>query len=182
MGIRDEEIKRLIHYAKGLGVRVIIYNKDDKIAQADWTLDGTLIRVYTGGTATKTDIILSLIHELGHQLWWIYLKNRQPDLKFEQAIERQNLFYEDSLDNPAPKDLRKKIFDVEKAGTDWWISIYKETAIKIPEWKLYAAMEFDMWMYEIYYEEGHFPKGMKKKKKYVEIQKKWREKWKNQKV
>lgn len=172
--IRDEEIKRLIHYAKGLGVKVIIYNKDNEDAAALWTLDGSLIEVFAGTGSTKTDIILALLHELGHHVWFVHEKDRQPDLKFEQAIERQNLFEEDDSKNPAPKHLRKKILDVEKAGTEWWFTIYKSVGLKIPEWKVNAEMEFDVWMYEVYYETGHFPKGSGKDNKYKEIRNKWR--------
>ena len=175
---RDEEIKRLVHYAKGLGVKVIIYNKANKEADAEWALDGSLIQVYIGNNTSKTNTILSLIHELGHHIWFIHEKDRQPDLKFEEAIERQNLCEEDDKKNPAPKHLRKKIYDVEKAGTEWWLSIYKDVGIQIPEWKLFTSMEYDMWIYEVYYETGHFPKGVVRKNKFKEIQKKWREKWK----
>ena len=172
--VRDEEIKRLIHYAKGLGVRVVVYNKSNPDADAEWTTDGSLINIYAGNKTSKTEIILSLIHELGHHVWWIHEKERQPDLKFEEAIERQNLFEEDDEQNPAPKHLRKKIYDVELAGTEWWMSIYKDTGLKIPEWKVQAAMEFDIWVYEIYYETGHFPTRKAIKTKYREVQNKWK--------
>lgn len=168
MGIRDEEIKRLIHYAKGLGVRVVIYNKSHPDSAAEWLLDGSQIQIYAGKGTTKTDIILHLIHELGHHVWWIHEKDRQPDLKFDEAITRENLFKTET-DTPTPKHLRKRIYDVEVAGTKWWESIYKETNIKIPMWKLQTAMEFDMWMYEVYYETGLFPKGKTHRDKYLEI-------------
>jgi hypothetical protein len=175
MGIRDEEIKRLIHYAKGLGVKVVIYNKNNADADAQWTLDGTLIEVYASSKTTKTDIILHLIHELGHHVWFIHEKDRQKDLQFEEAITRENLFQEET-DVPTPKNLRKKIWDVEVSGTKWWESIYKETNLKIPIWKMQAAMEFDMWMYEVYYETGFFPKGESKRLHYLAVQEKYKPK------
>jgi hypothetical protein len=171
MGIRDDEIERLKHYAKGLGVKVIIYNKDGEDA-AQWTLDGTLIQVFAGPGTSKTEIILSLIHELGHHVWFIHEKDRQQDLKFDQAITRENLVAEDDNEEVTPKNLRKKIYEVEKAGTGWWESIYKETNLKIPLWKLHAAMEFDIWMYEMYYETGLFPKGKLRYQHYLEVQRK----------
>lgn len=173
MGIRDEEIKRLTYYAKGLGVKVIIWNKGRKGAAAEWALDGSQIEVYAKPGTSKTEIILSLIHELGHHVWFIHEKKRQPDLKFEEAIERENLV-EENGETPAPKHLRKKIYDVEKASTEWWMSIFKETDIKLPEWKLHAAMEFDMWMYEQYLETGFFPKRAARRIKHREIQSKHR--------
>lgn len=166
--IRDEEIKRLIHYAKGMGVKVIIYNKNNSDADAEWTTDGSMIKVYVNSKTSKTDIVLSLIHELGHHVWFVHEKDRQPDLKLDEALER----HDDT--NPAPKHLRKKIYDMEKASTEWWWSIYKDANIKIPEWKVNAAMEFDTWMYEVFYETGKFPIGKKKKEKNKEVIKKWR--------
>lgn len=173
MGIRDEELKRLIHYAKGMGVKVTIYAKSNKDASAEWTLDGTAIDVYTGKGQTKTDTILDLVHELGHHVWFVHEKDRQPDMKFDEAITRENMFEEDPA-NPTPKHLRKKIWDVELAGTAYWDIIIKDTNIKIPSWKIEAAKEFDMWMYEMYYETGKFPKGIGKRQHGVEVRRRHR--------
>ncbi|NJO48262.1 MAG: hypothetical protein HC840_00940 [Leptolyngbyaceae cyanobacterium RM2_2_4] len=173
MTIRDDEIQRLIHYAKGMGVKVILYNKSKSGAEAEWTLDGTLIQVYAGSKKSKTSIVLDLIHEIGHHVWFVHEKNRQPDMKFDEAITRENLVEEDP-DKPTPKHLRKKIWDVEKAGTAYWDIIVKDTNIKIPTWKIEAAKEFDMWMYEMYYENGHFPKGKLRADHYREVQSKHR--------
>lgn len=173
MGVRDEELKRLIHYAKAMSVRVTIYQKPNKDASAQWSLDGTQIEVYAGKGQTKTETLLDLIHELGHHVWFIHEKDRLPDLKFDEAITRENM-YETDPNNPTPKHLRKKIWDVELAGTAWWDVIYKDTNMKFPLWKLEAAKEFDMWMYEEYYETGVFPKGMRKRKKGIEIRRKHR--------
>lgn len=173
MHVRDEEIQRLILYAKGLGVKVIVYNKVKEGAEAEWTLDGTTIRVYAGPRKSKTDLILDLIHELGHHVWFIHEKDRQQDLKFEEAITRENLF-ETETDIPTPKHLRKKIWDVEVAGTAYWDIIVKDTNIKISPWKIEAAKDMDMWMYEMYYENGHFPKGKMLRDHYREVQSKYR--------
>jgi len=168
MGVRDDEIQRLIHYAKSMGVKVYIYSRSNPAGAAEWTLDGTTISVFAGPTNSKSDTILDLIHELGHHVWFVHEKDRQQDLKFEQAITRENL-YQVETDVPTPKHLRKKIWNVEIAGTKYWDIIVKDTNIKIPTWKIEAAKEFDMWMYEMYYENGHFPKGKFKKNRRKEI-------------
>jgi hypothetical protein len=175
MGIRDDEIQRLIHYAKGIGVKVAIYNKSKKGAEAEWTLDGTQINVYAGKNKSKSSIILDLIHELGHQLTFIHERNRKPDMKFDEAISRENL-YQVETDIPTPKKLRKKIWDVEMAGTAYWDIIVKDTNVKIPKWKIEASKEFDMWMYEMYYKNGHFPKGNFKKAHGKEVLAKYKNK------
>lgn len=134
-----------------------------------WLLDGSEILIYKKHQSSKTETVISLIHEIAHHLWFIHEKNRQPDLKFEDAIHRQNLFEDEIYETPAPKTLRKKIYDVEVAGTQYWETIYKETNLKFPKWKLYASMEFDTWMYEVYYETGEFPNRKEKIEKNKEI-------------
>jgi hypothetical protein len=170
MSIRDKEIERLIHYAKGMGVKVILYHKDDKDAVGEWTTDGSEIRIFMGKRANKTKVILTLIHELGHHVWFVHEKDRQPDLKFDDALTKA-----EGNGNPIPKYLRKRIYNEELAGTAWWDAIYKETDIKVPLWKMKAEMEFDMWMYETYYETGFFPRGKARDDKHKEICNKHRE-------
>ena len=155
--IRDNEISRLTKYAQGLGLKVSFSSETGGSSAAGWVLDGSEIIVYTAFQRSKTETILSLIHEIAHHVWFIHEKDRQPDLKFSEAIERQNLFEEEVKDKPAPKKLRKKILATEIAGTIWWETIYKDTDMKFPKWKLYAAMEMDVWAYEVYAETGSFP-------------------------
>lgn len=173
MGVRDEEIKRLIHYGQGLGVKVTILSGKDKDNDGYWALDGTEILICAGNHDSKTELILSLIHELGHHVWFIHEKDRQPDFKFEEAIDRE-LLKEEEKGNITPKHLRKKIYNVERASAEYWYVIYKDTGIQIPEWKLFAQREYDVWMYEEYYEKGEYPKGEQKRKKLKEIRKKWK--------
>lgn len=167
--VRDKEIERLIHYAKGLNVKVTLYQKSKKGTAAEWTVDGTEIRVYTNKSTSKTDVILRMIHELAHHVWFIHERDRQPDLKFIEAVDRECLVEQEKSKTPAPKHLRKKIYDMEKDSTAWWESIYKEVDIKVPIWKLYAEMEYDTWVYEVYYETGFTPKYKIREEKYREI-------------
>lgn len=153
---RDEEIQRLIHYAKSLGIKIVFYQKGSATTSAGWNIDESLIMVYASKNKSKTEIILDLIHELGHVLWHIHQKDRLPDTKFEEALMVQNLYEIDTV-KPTSKKLRKRILDVEIAGTQWWEVIYKDVNLKIPIWKISVAKEFDMWAYQCYYENGHFP-------------------------
>lgn len=171
--IRDEEIKRLTHYAKGLGVKVIIYSKSSPDSDGEWHLDGSLIEIYSGGQS-KTQTVLTLIHELGHHVWFIHEKDRQPDLKFDEAISRENLVAETDEKNITPKNLRKKIYEVEAASATWWDAIVKDTNIKISKWKINRQKEFDVWMYEMYYENGTFPKGRETRSKFKDLTMKWK--------
>lgn len=168
--VRDKEIERLIHYAKGLGVKVTIYNKSHPHDSGSWAIDGSQIEIYAGKKVSKTDVIITLVHEIAHQVWFIHEKERQPDLKFEEAITRE---YHTGDPLPTPKHLRKRIYDVERDSTQWWDAIIKDTDIKIPQWKFDLHKEYDVWMYERYYEDGSFPRGKKRSEKWNELNAKW---------
>lgn len=164
---REDEITRLIHYAKGHGLKVTIrpYKKGDEAGY--WTTDGTELEVVTRSTDTKTDTVLTLIHELGHHLWFVRQRDRNPDLKFNEALG--------TAGKPSKKQ-RKKILSVEKAGTKWWPVICKDADIKLPEWRVLAQAEFDTWQYEVFYQTGAFPIGEPKRVKMREILDKWKPK------
>lgn len=173
MSRRDEELKRLINYAKGHGLKVItVKAKRGEKSDASWALDGTELTVYLHSKMSKTDLIMTLIHELGHHLWFIHEKDRKPDLKFEEAITRADNAYD--MRKPLGKKYRKKILSVEIAGTKWWRTIYKDTDIKIPEWKLDMNMEFDLWQYQVYYETGVDTTKEQRKDKHKELLLKWK--------
>lgn len=167
MGIRDDEISRLVKYAEALGLKVS-FIRGQADGAADWVIDGSEIRIYRANNHSKTDLILSLIHELGHHLWFIHEKERNPDLKFEEAIERENLV-EENLARITPKKLRKKILNVEEEGIKYWDIIVKDTQIKIPTWKVEMAKEFDIWNYQVYYKTGKFPSGKQRKDKIKQL-------------
>lgn len=172
MSVRDEEIKRLIAYAKTLGVKVRFYQEADDGAEAEWALDGTEIYVFNVKNKSKISIVLDLIHELGHSLWWTYERKKVPDLKFDQALTIQSLVDEENRKRPTPKHLRKKIFDVEATSAEWWLTIYQETEMKFPIWRLYAHKEYDIWMYEVFYKKGSFPNKKTRMDKWKSIKQK----------
>lgn len=173
--IRDDEIKRLIKYAEGLGTKVVISSADIPDSAA-WTTDGSRIEIYKKSQRSKTELILSLIHEIGHHLWFIHERDRNPDLKFDEALDRQNFFEEDVYKTPPPKKMREKIYKVERDSAEYWEIIYKDTGLKIPIWKLQVAKELDVWIYEVYYQTGHFPSAKAKLEKKKELVKKYKNK------
>lgn len=152
---RDEEWKRLLFYARAMNVNVKIDNSASPKHAADWTVDGREITVYRAAHKTKTQMILSLIHELGHHLWFVHEKNRQPDLKFEEALQHESRRNEE--EKPIPKKLRQKIYNIEHQSSLWWETIYKDTHMKFPIWKMNSQRELDVWMYEVYYKTGYLP-------------------------
>lgn len=151
--IRDREIDRLLKYCEALGIKVVFV--PDLDGSAEWAIDGSEIRINKTRNTGKTELILTLIHELGHHLWFVYKKQRQPDIKFDEAITKQ--FFAENRGGSTPKQSRKKILQIEKEGIKYWDIVVKDVDIKIPSWKIEMSKEFDIWQYEVYYETGKFP-------------------------
>ncbi len=161
MSIRDKEIERLTKYAQGLGTVVKFRTAKKQTDEAEWTTDGSEIAIYVGKRTTKIDIVLSLIHELGHQLEYIHGNDREIDEKLNDAL------YDDG------KRSRKKVLLWEQRGAAWWETVYKETDCKFNINKLYISKEFDVWQYEVYCETGDFPSKKQRKLKYKEIKERY---------
>jgi hypothetical protein len=163
---RDDEIERLTKYAQGMGLKVTFSNSKSADCAADWSTDGSEITIYRRQNDSKTETILSMIHEIAHHLWFIHERNRKPDLKLDEAVgvaDWQN------APEKLPKRFRKRIYDMEHASTGYWEAIFKETDLKIPKWKLNVAMAFDVWQYEIYLNKGKFPGRAEENQKRKEL-------------
>ena len=164
MGIRDEEINRLVHYAKGLGIKVsfkdyVPYSRD----AGTMTTDNTELDIFVQSNEPKISIILTLIHELGHAMQNIYAHDRKPNEELDSALESE----EDR------KAERKIIYEYELKSSEWWENIYKETNMQFNINKLRLAREFDVWQYEVFYEEGKFPSGVRRKEKKKALRRKY---------
>jgi prolyl oligopeptidase PreP (S9A serine peptidase family) len=162
MGVRDDELNRLIRYAQGMGLSVRFKPYVRGGHSAEWLFDGSEITIYVTTQCSKIEKILSLIHELSHHRAWI-ANERQMDPKVEEAI----------LSEEDKKSYRKRIYEMEKADSVYWVDIYKDTNCKFDINKLYLQRDFDLHQYEVYYNTGKFPKGKEKKKKYRELKKKY---------
>lgn len=173
MSKRDEEIKRLISYAKGHGLKVTLSRAARKgDAAATWSLDGSEIEVFIRASTSKTSIILSLMHELGHHLWFVHERDRKPDLKFEDAlavVDRR-----EASGKIAGKRYRKKILNIEIAGTTWWDVIYKDTNLSVPKWKVDMQKEFDIWNYQVWCDTGVDATQAERYAKFKELTEKWK--------
>lgn len=171
--VRDQEIQRLVNYIKGLGLKVTFSSKKSD-ASAFWYLDNSEIVICKKNNSSKIETVLSLIHEIGHSKYCIREKDRQLDLKFEGALDHVDKAEEEETDTQ--KKQRKIILDNEIAGTKYWHEIYKETNMQFPIWRLEAAMEYDIWQYEVFHETGSYPKFKERKKKFKEVMNKYRRK------
>lgn len=151
MGVRDEELRRLEKYAEGLGVKVyyrpyIPFSLDAAL----WSIDGTQIVIFVTVDQSKTALILSLIHEIGHHLSFVY-KNKMIPKKLDMALDRE------SNQLVPTKEQRKALLDWELLGMEYHLNVYKECDVKIPEYKLHVENEVQKYIYTYYYKHGKVP-------------------------
>lgn len=157
MGIRDQEIKRLEQYAKGLGLRVEykVGKRGSGVGAEIVYHDGVAshITLYTYSRISKKRLILNFLHELGHHLSWIY-KNRKDNTMLLEAL------YADAMlkkGEQLPKHQRKLIYLMEKEDAEYRNNIAHEVGITLPENTLKVDIALDIWIYKYYYLYGKYP-------------------------
>lgn len=165
--LRDKEISRIIKYAEGLGLKVEIKAHKKNDPGATWDRENGTITVYQYKRQSKTDLILVLLHELGHQLDWIYNHDRQVDKVIEAALDAEDARQEG--DPYLPKEQRYLIYKDECAGIAFMPVIANELGLKIPLWKVEIEAELDKWSYAYYWENGHMPSPSECKEKRREL-------------
>lgn len=166
MHLRDEEIKRIILYLKALGAKVVIrdYAWEDSgeiILEPKFT-----INVNKRQHTSKTELIMTLLHEAAHLRYTIV-----NDYKFSDAFLNEVLELGHSH-KKIPKKQRKEIAKFEISSLELMPEIAKELNLKVPEWKVRFNMEFDQWVYTYLEKHGSFPPSEKSK----EMRKKLKEK------
>lgn len=159
MGVRDNEIKRLILYAKALGQKVIIRGMDDDTV-GEYCEEDKAITINKKAHRSKTELILTITHEICHA-------------KYKQ-LNNTSLSEGLLLDGKVPKRLRKEIRDFEVESLQLMTNIIQELNIKIPIWKVLRQRDFDCWIYEMYYQNGKFPDGEPAYSKWMELSEKYK--------
>ena len=159
MSYLDKEIARVEKYIAGLGIKLNKL-KLSKDSYASWSPNA--IDIFVDEHKTKIDLILTLIHEIGHQLYFMH--NEKPQIPEEVLLE----------DKEMTKAQRKKIFDYESAGISLMPTIAIELGLKIPLWKVYLQSELDLWVYEYFYLNGSYPIQKLRKLKKKELVKKYK--------
>ena len=162
--IRDNELARLVNYLKGLNVKVIFSNAKNPETFAECSLDSTQIIVYNRNHYSKTELLLSLLHETGHIQHSIWKKDRIVDEKLEKALDNQN----------TSKKARKKIYQDEKAAIAYWDIVIRDVDIKLSSNRIEFQKEFDLWVYEYFWQTGDFPGRQIKRVKTKELRAKWK--------
>lgn len=161
MGIRNEELKRIEKYAEGLGIKITYKKQKHLDPEADWAIDGSEITVYLRNRQSTTQIILDIIHELGHHHCWVY-NNRKTPISLDNALGR---------DKHNKKD-RLAILKDEENGAEYHLMIYKELGLKIPQWKVELERDLSLEIYRYYAKHNDWPTVSWRKKKKKELKEK----------
>lgn len=171
MHLRDKEVSKIIAYAKSLGVTVEFKAAAPQDPAGTYEFGSSIITVYKKSRSSKTYLILTLLHELGHHLDWIYRDKKESKL-LERALSRSN-----TNEKKVPKHLRKAIYEMEVDGTHFMPIIAKELDLKIPMWKIEAERDLDRWTYWVYYKENRDPFVKEIKAKRKQLQAEYKEKY-----
>ena len=161
--VRDLELSRLIKFAEGMGLKVRFKPYVKGGNRAEWITDGTEVTVYVTNRCSKLDKILSLIHELGHHKAFVD-NERSLTEKVDEALNR---------DDPT-KLHRKHIFDMEYNDSLYWEQIYRDTNCQFGLDRLEMQRQYDVWVYQHYYETGEWPTWNEKIEKKKEFRKQFK--------
>lgn len=155
MGVRDEDLKRLVHYAKGLGLKVKFRKHIKGIGGAEYDWEHQEIWVYRSSSCSKTTLILNMLHELGHHEDFI-AKGRKTTKRVEKAFAKLNdgNIYGYRLD--LTKKDREIIWKEERDGIEYMDVIHEAANLKLPRWKVKRAQHLDLAEYNLLYKEGRF--------------------------
>lgn len=160
--IRDNELKRILQYCKGLGINVVFKTDHKSDAEAEWLTDGSQITIFKNANHSKVQLILALIHELGHHMDWVY-KDRKIPIKLDNALGKEYNHTEHE---------RSLIYKCEKDAAEYHTYLVKELQLKIPHWKILFERDLALEIYKFYYEKDRWPTTRERR----EMRKKFREK------
>lgn len=166
--IRDLEIKRLILYAKAMGVKITIRNYAFDEYGEFGNEPCLSVNINKRVHSSKTELIMTLLHELSHCRFSIL--NNRP-LSEGWILEDERVHGEKKK---VPKKLRKEIMDFEVESLELMSVISAELNLKIPLNKIKIQQELDQWAYVYYYDQGDFPTENQKKIKLKELQEKYK--------
>lgn len=152
--LKDKEVRRVIRYANSLGLKVRFKKEGAGRVGAEYVQEDKRITVYTIPAYNRTDIVLMLLHEIGHHLDFIH-RNKRDSKRLGVALEREN--NRKPGDPPIPRTYRQFIYNCEYAGTEYMPTIAKELDLKIPIWKVLAEQRLDRWIYLRYVSSGDLP-------------------------
>lgn len=153
MRVRDRDLKKLKGYiiSRGLDLKVRPYSVFT--GEAEY-VEGESITLFTNGRTNKTELILSLLHELGHHTDY---KVNPSTPEQDEALIALNSGQISGKRSDLSKKHRKIILNIETAGIKCWLKIHKELELEIPIWRVKYQQMIDLYAYQVLYHEGRFP-------------------------
>lgn len=128
-----------------MGFTVIIRNRTDDFADAEFDWECKTITIYKSERTSKVMLVLRLIHEIAHLIGFI--KNKRT---IKNHIAKAYGVLSEDYDN-VPKRVWKSILIDEQNDLKHWDSIVEACDIKIPKWRIDMQKELDICIYELYY-------------------------------
>lgn len=165
------EIGKLISYAKAHGLAIYFHTDSDDHNDGAWSTDGSTIYVYAKKPLRQYLVIL---HELSHNRQFIQ-DGRSVPFKTDKAYQKEGNLEKGEILN---KKYRKIIYETEKRDSRHQLDIHYETQSTIPVNIVQREIEYDLWIYQVYYKTGHVPS----KKESAEMRKSLTKKWKSGKI
>lgn len=152
MNSKDRDIKKLKTYIKSLGLKLYIKPYSRYTGLAEY-VSGQSITLFNKKT-TKTDIIMSLLHELGH--YHDELVNKVDlDIKIALFYLSKGSMVGNRKD--IPKYYRKIILKTERDGVKYMTRIHKLLKLEIPYSLVVLQQSVDLFAYECLYKHAKFP-------------------------
>lgn len=163
MHIGEKELNRLISYAEGLGL-IVIWKGVKELetpAQLVFTEPPTIeLKKYK--RVSYKQLILDMLHELGHYHDWINNGRRTPSEVFAKNHSELT------------KSEREIVYKDEKKATLIATSLAKHLDLKYPKLELVRANSaYDRWYYKRFYITGKEPSPKDRIEKYNKIKQKY---------
>lgn len=162
MSVLGEELKRVIKFAEGLGLKVKFLTSDYKDYHGLYShpdrYEKGWIEVCRNKRTSKTFQIMTLLHEIGHHIDFT-----------ENRMVSECYAYLDAEAGKAPEWARKAIFNSEQRAVQYGEKLYWTLMLKIPFWKVKLEFARDLFVYRTFMKTAEFPT----EKQITEFKKRW---------
>lgn len=149
MGIRDQEINRILAYCKANGIIVRWKKHRRGDPSAMWDQDENVLTMFTWPGKSKTEIVLDFVHELAHHLSWLDA-DKKTSRTLEEAIAADSA-------GTATKKHHRALYSMEIKDSRQQYRIYKHLSLLVPIYKMIAHKYLALWVYRSVWLYGAIP-------------------------
>ncbi len=165
MSYIDDDLTKLKHYAKSLGLTVKIVPADKSIdCSAVYIAEDKQVILYQFKGRSKTFMVLCLLHELGHHREFLDRSKKDTETLI------------DALNAEKPnKSQRAAIYVSECNAAVYMVIIRDELSLKIPRYKVMAESQLDAFVAESFYINGKHNTQKVNKEKRKQLRKEYKD-------